>query len=150
MGLSATQYVFNMQALILGCVMLICCVVIQATFVLLVVSKGKTSIKKLRHADHGLQAQVLFIACVLALLMSHLTQIYVWGYALHASDIITNQHQAMVYAGSTYTTVGFITDPLPTQWQLLSVIMATSGLFTFGWSTAVMFILSQALFPAER
>jgi hypothetical protein len=59
-------------------------------------------------------------------------------------------HQAMVYAGSTYTTVGFISDPLPTQWQLLSVIMAVSGLLSFGWSTAVMFILSQALFPAEK
>jgi hypothetical protein len=56
----------------------------------------------------------------------------------------------MVYAGSTYTTVGFVSDPLPTQWQLLSVIMAVSGLFTFGWSTAVVFIISQALFPAEK
>jgi hypothetical protein len=150
MGLSATQYVFNMQALILGCLMLVSCVVIQAIFVLLVVSKGKRSIKNLRRADCDLQAHGVFLVCILLLLSSHLTQIYVWGYALNAYDIIANQHQAMVYAGSTYTTVGFITDPLPTQWQLLSVIMATSGLFTFGWSTAVMFILSQALFPAER
>jgi hypothetical protein len=150
MGLSASQYVFNIQALVLGCLMLVACVVIQASFVFLVVSKGKRSIKNLRRAENDFQAQGVFIACVLILLSSHLIQIYVWGYALHSYDIIANQHQAMVYAGSTYTTVGFITDPLPTQWQLLSVIMATSGLFTFGWSTAVMFILSQALFPAEK
>ena len=150
MGLSASQYVFNMQALVLGCLMLVTCVVIQATFVFLVVSKGKRSIKNLRRAENDFQAHGVFIACVLMLLSSHLIQIYVWGYALHAYDIIANQHQAMVYAGSTYTTVGFITDPLPTQWHLLSVIMATSGLFTFGWSTAVMFILSQALFPEEK
>lgn len=130
--------------------MLVSCVVIQAIFVLLVISKGKLSIKKLKRTDNNLQAHGVFVVCVLLLLISHLTQIYVWGYALNAYDIVANQHQAMVYAGSTYTTVGFITDPLPTQWQLLSVIMATSGLFTFGWSTAVMFILSQALFPAER
>jgi len=150
MGLSATQYVFNMQALILGCLMLVSCVVIQAIFVLLVIAKGKRSIKNLRRADNDLRAHGVFLACILLLLISHLTQIYVWGYALNAYDIIANQHQAMVYAGSTYTTVGFIADPLPTQWQLLSVIMATSGLFTFGWSTAIMFILSQALFPAEK
>ena len=139
-----------MQALVLGCLMLVACVVIQAVFVFMVVSKGKRSIKNLRRTDNDLQAHGVFVACILLLLISHLTQIYVWGYALNAYDIIANQHQAMVYAGSTYTTVGFITDPLPTQWQLLSVIMATSGLFTFGWSTAIMFILSQALFPAEK
>ena len=43
-----------------------------------------------------------------------------------------------------------LVDPLPTQWQLLSIIMAVSGLFAFGWSTAVVFIISQALFPVEK
>jgi hypothetical protein len=32
----------------------------------------------------------------------------------------------------------------------MTVIMAASGFFSFGWSTAVMFLLSQALFPAEK
>jgi hypothetical protein len=84
------------------------------------------------------------------LLISHLVQIYIWGLSLTLFDIIPNSHQAMVFAGSTYTTVGFVTDPLPIQWQLMTVIMAASGFFSFGWSTAVMFLLSQALFPAEK
>jgi hypothetical protein len=50
----------------------------------------------------------------------------------------------------SYTTVGFVTDPLPVHWQLITVIMAASGFFSFGWSTAVMFLLSQALFPSEN
>jgi hypothetical protein len=87
---------------------------------------------------------------VVILLTSHLLQIYVWGLALNLYGVIDSLHKAMVYAGSTYTTVGFITDPLPTQWQLLSIIMAVSGLFAFGWSTAVVFIISQALFPVEK
>jgi hypothetical protein len=28
--------------------------------------------------------------------------------------------------------------------------MAVSGLFAFGWSTAIIFIISQALFPEEK
>ena len=150
MGISATHYVFNFEALILGCFVLLACVVIQAVFVMLVTSKGKSSIRKRVLANNAVWAHICFMACIIVLLTSHLTQIYVWGFVLHAFNIIANQHQAMVFAGSTYTTVGFITDPLPTQWQLLSVIMAVSGLFAFGWSTAVMFILSQTLFPAEK
>jgi hypothetical protein len=84
------------------------------------------------------------------LLISHLVQIYIWGLSLTIFDIIPSQHEAMVFAGSTYTTVGFVTDPLPVHWQLMTVIMAASGFFSFGWSTAVMFLLSQALFPAEN
>ena len=87
---------------------------------------------------------------VYTILVSHLVQIYMWGSALNMFDIITNRHQAMVFAGSTYTTVGFVSDPLSVQWQLMTVIMAASGLFSFGWSTAVMFLLSQALFPSEK
>jgi hypothetical protein len=94
--------------------------------------------------------QVLFFAAILLLLVSHLVQIYMWGTALNIFDIIPNQHQAMVFAGSTYTTAGFVSDPLSVQWQLMTVIMAASGLFSFGWSTAVMFLLSQALFPSEK
>lgn len=150
MGMSATHYVFNFEALILGCLILLACVVIQGLFVLLATSKGKSGIKKFVFTNKTLRAHAVFMACVLILLASHLTQIYVWGIALHTSGIIPNQHQAMVYAGSTYTTVGFISDPLPTEWQLVSVIMGASGLFAFGWSTAIMLMLSQALFPTEK
>jgi hypothetical protein len=50
-------------------------------------------------------------------------------------------------AGSSYTTVGFISDALPVEWQLLIVIMATSGVFAFGWSTSIMFSLSRFVYP---
>ncbi len=150
MEITAGQDVFNFQAFFLGSFVLILCILIQAFFVMVVTSKGKRALISFTSQHQNVRAQLVFVACILTLLLSHLCQIYVWGLALNYSDIIPMAHQAMVYAGSTYTTVGFISDPLPTQWQLLSVIMAVSGLLSFGWSTAVMFILSQALFPDEK
>jgi len=147
---TATNYVFNFDALILGCATILLCLIIQALFVMLVTSKFKTGVRNLINGDRWMLAQVVFFAGILMLLISHLVQIYVWGLALTLFDIIPNQHQAMVFAGSTYTTVGFVTDPLPVHWQLITVIMAASGFFSFGWSTAVMFLLSQALFPSEK
>jgi hypothetical protein len=70
--------------------------------------------------------------------------------ALVWSGAEKNAHQAMVFAGSTYTTVGFANDQLPYSWQLVTIIMATSGLFSFGWSTSVMFLLAQTLYPSQR
>lgn len=150
MEVNALQDVFNFQAFVMGCLVLVACVLIQAIFVLVVVSKCKRAITSLIGEHRNISAHFVFIVGIVLLLTSHLCQIYVWGLALNAYDVIPSLHQAMVYAGSTYTTVGFVSDPLPTQWQLLSVIMAVSGLFTFGWSTAVVFIISQALFPAEK
>ena len=57
---------------------------------------------------------------------------------------------AVIFAGSTYTTVGFTDDPLGAGWQLLAVTMAISGLFSFGLSTSVMFMLAQAVYPGRR
>jgi hypothetical protein len=150
MEVNALQDVFNLQAFFMGCLVLIACVLIQTIFVLLVVSKFKSAISSFIKQDRNTAAHFVFTVGILLLLTSHLCQIYVWGLALNVYDVIPSLHQAMVYAGSTYTTVGFISDPLLTQWQLLSVIMAVSGLFAFGWSTAVVFMISQALFPAEK
>jgi hypothetical protein len=150
MNMTAPNYVFNFDALILGCAMILLCLIIQALFVMVVTSKFKSGVQQLVSSDRWVLAQIVFFAGILLLLISHLVQIYIWGLSLTLFDIIPNQHQAMVFAGSTYTTVGFVTDPLSEHWQLITVIMAASGFFSFGWSTAVMFLLSQALFPSEK
>ncbi len=150
MEVTAGSDVFNLQAFLMGCLVLLICLAIQALFVVLAVSKCKRLISHLIRERQNLQAHFVFLFGILILLTSHLCQIYIWGLALNVYGVIDNMHQAMVYAGSTYTTVGFITDPLQIHWQLLSVIMAVSGLFAFGWSTAIIFIISQALFPEEK
>ena len=150
MEVNAIRDVFNLQALLMGGLVLVICVVIQSLFVLLAVSKCKPNIQLLMSKNKTFLAHFIFLLGIVILLASHLLQIYVWGLSLNLYGVIDSLHNAMVYAGSTYTTVGFITDPLPTQWQLLSIIMAVSGLFAFGWSTAVVFIISQALFPVEK
>ena len=150
MEISAVRDVFNLQAFLIGCLVLVLCLVIHAVFVLFVSVRSKKIIKDFTAEKKHLKAQLFFLIGIIILLASHLLQIYIWGLALYLFEIIKNEHEAMVYAGSTYTTVGFVSDPLPMQWQLLSVIMAVSGLFAFGWSTAIMLILSQALVPSEK
>lgn len=142
--------VFNLRALLVGCSAMLICLVVQASGAHIVTLRLKPILGAFQDAHrHGL-AQLIFMAATLLLLSSHLGQIYIWGLALAWSGAEENIHKAMVFAGSTYTTVGFANDHLPYKWQLITIIMATSGLFSFGWSTSVMFLLAQTLYPSQR
>lgn len=141
--------IFNGQALLIGCSALLMCLAAQGGTVVLVMTQFKGRIRLLVTEDRGLLAHVLFFSAILTLLLSHMVQIYIWGLFLYLPGIVPNIHQAMILAGSTYTTVGFATDNLALNWQLLSVTMAVTGLFAFAWSTSIMYALSQQLYRSE-
>lgn len=141
--------IFNGTALIIGCSALLMCLAVQGGTVVLVMTQFKGRIRRLAMQNRGIVAHVLFFSAILTLLLSHLAQIYIWGLFLFLPGIVPNVHQAMILAGSTYTTVGFATDNLALNWQLLSVSMAVTGLFAFAWSTSIMYGLSQQLYHSE-
>lgn len=147
---NASPEVFNLPALAIGCLTMLLCLTIQASAAHTVSLRMKPLIQHFTAKRHGYLAQAIFLCSALLLLVSHLFQIYIWGLLLYETGVMANEHQAMVFAGSTYTTVGFTNDPLPLNWQLVTIIMATSGLFSFGWSTSVMFLLAQTLYPSQR
>lgn len=45
---------------------------------------------------------------------------------------------ALLFAGSCYTTVGFVPDTLPMGWKSLAFFISFSGLFCLAWTTSVM------------
>lgn len=144
------ENVFNMRALAVGCMLLPLCLIVQAAGAHIVTLHLKPLIGAMQSRRRHWIAQLFFLASAFILLASHLLQIYLWGQALYLAGAENNLHQALVFAGSTYTTVGFANDPLMLSWQLVTIIMATSGLFSFGWSTSVMFLLAQTLYPSQR
>jgi hypothetical protein len=87
---------------------------------------------------------------VFVLTISHLIEIFIWGYALSLAGLVPNIHQAMVFAGSTYTTVGFGTNPLPVSWDLVMVVIALNGMIAFGWSISVLFGMTQIVHLAHK
>jgi hypothetical protein len=147
---SLADNVFNWPAVLLGGTIMLVCLVVQAGFVVAVMTVAKSWIRILVAGKKMARAQVVFFLGILVLLLSHLAQIYIWGVAINMAGIVANVHTALILAGSTYTTIGFATDTLPQHWQLLLVIMATSGFFGFGWSTSIMFSLSRFLYPMEN
>ncbi len=128
---------------------MLACLAVQAGFVVTVMTVAKARIRTLITARKKVKAQAVFFIGILVLLLSHLAQISIWGVALYLSGLLPNVHSAIIFAGSTYTTIGFAANPLPLQWQMLLVIMAVNGVFSFGWSTSIMFNLSRFLYSVE-
>lgn len=63
-----------------------------------------------------------------------------WGYF---AGQLKPLNAAVIFAASIDTTLAFSPVALAPRWQLATIILATAGLFCFGLSTSVMFILGQ-------
>lgn len=147
--MDASPDILNWPAFLIGCAALLVCLSVQGSTVTLVMSLFKNKVRAAVSDKRNLAAHVLFFAAIVVLLTSHLLQIYIWSLFLYFPAIVDNIHRAVLLAGSTYTTVGFASVPLPLRWQLLEVTMAVTGLFAFAWSTSIMYALSQQLYPSE-
>lgn len=82
--------------------------------------------------------QLFFGWLVFLMLLTHLSAVIAWAIALKALHAMADFRTALYFAGETYTTVGYGDIVLPTEWRQLSLFIAISGLFSFGWTTGVL------------
>ena len=137
---NASAYVYNPDALAFSALILFGTLTFHA-FYLIVVNRGflhaVRRAREVRHLRFALEMSFLVGAFVLS--AAHIVEIFLIGYTINLFDLVPNIHQAIVFAGSTYTTVGFGSDPLPQNWQLIMVTIALVGLLTVAWTTSVLF-----------
>lgn len=81
---------------------------------------------------------VWFFLVILGLALSHLVSILLWSIELRAFGLFDSLVDALLFAGSCYTTVGFIPDNLPSGWKMLALFISLSGLFSLALSTAAV------------
>jgi hypothetical protein len=146
---NSSQYVFNADALLFGGAMLFLILVLHATYMFLVTRQYEKITDALIAAKRYGWIQPVFYVMAFILALSHLLEIYIWGLALNLSGLIPNAHQAMLFAGSVYTTLGFTNNPLPLSWDLVMVVIALSGMISFGWSISVLFGMTQIIHTAR-
>jgi hypothetical protein len=80
---------------------------------------------------------------VFGLFLAHLAEIVIWGSALYLFHLLPNLGDSILFAGSTYTAMGFMEDILPNGWKMLAVIIAFSGMFAFAWTASVMISMTK-------
>lgn len=105
-----------------------------------IVRRYRRSAKGLRlEASHPFWATVLFSWTILLMLVLHLIDTTIWAGVIHGLGLAQSFRDGLYLAASDYTTLGIANIALGEGWRELGPIIAISGLFTFGWTTSVMF-----------
>lgn len=81
-------------------------------------------------------ALYFFFHAVVGLAFVQLGAIGLWAVLLRVIGIVPDTVQALLFAGSCYTTVGIVSDIAKDHWRLLPIVIAVSGIFSFALSTA--------------
>src|SRR5271163_812282 len=93
----------------------------------------------LEHANHPFWASLQFCRAVLLMLVLHIVDMSIWASMLTRLGLIPDARTSLYFTANSYTTLGYGGMPLGFGWRELGPMMAISGLFTFAWTTGVMF-----------
>ncbi len=93
----------------------------------------------LQHANHPFWASLQFGRAVLLMLVLHVVDMCIWATMLNRLGLVPDVRNSLYFTANSYTTLGYGNMPLGLGWRELSPMMAISGLFTFAWTTSVMF-----------
>jgi UDP-N-acetylmuramyl pentapeptide phosphotransferase/UDP-N-acetylglucosamine-1-phosphate transferase len=75
--------------------------------------------------------------------LTHIFEIIFCGFVLWALNLLSGINESILFAGSTYTAMGFMDDILPIGWKMLAVTIAFSGMFTFAWTASAMVSMTK-------
>src|SRR5664279_917795 len=88
-----------------------------------------------------LHANAIFGWITYLILMLHIIEVCIWATILNVLHLTPDLHDAIYFCANSYTTLGLGDVLVPHAWREISPIMAMSGLFTFGFTTGVLFNL---------
>jgi hypothetical protein len=85
-----------------------------------------------------------FYVTFVFLAMTHLLEILFWSFFIMGLGLMKLPVDALLFAGSCYTTVGFESDNLISGWKSFAFFISFSGLFSLAWTTSIMFGMTSA------
>jgi len=86
----------------------------------------------------AVKARLVGYACILIMVAGHLTEIVIWATSLVMTGLIPSMNTALYYCGSTYTTLGYGSDPMANGRNAITVVIALSGMLTIAVTTSIL------------
>ena len=74
----------------------------------------------------------------------HIAEVLIWAALIYQLNLLHNVIDAILFAGSCYTTLGFVEDVLPNGYKTLAFFISFSGLFSLAWTTSIMISMTNA------
>lgn len=83
-----------------------------------------------------------YFLAITYLMIVQIIVIILWGLALHGLALVKDPMDAIMFAGSCYTTMGIVTEVMPLGWKFIAIVIALSGLFAIALATSSMINMS--------
>lgn len=112
----------------------------HALFAELVFSIHGRFMDPLLNKGRAFHARLVGYLCILIMVVGHLMEIVIWASSLVMTGLIPSMNSALYYCGSTYTTLGFGSDPFQHGRSAITVVIALSGMLTVAVSTAILML----------
>ena len=126
-------------AISLGSLILVTLVLFHGMGVHYILAYHKGGVLRLRSGrPHHLMAVALFASAIFLLLTLHIAGVIAWSVILTNLGLIAHAKDAIYFCANAYTTLGYGTVDLDSNYRIISPIIGISGLFTFAWTTSAM------------
>lgn len=93
---------------------------------------------------------VTMIAAVFLIVVLHGIEAVTWAAAYLSLGAIPDSKSAMLYSLGAMTGFGGGSVSLPPHWQMMGVLQSLAGVLLFGFTTAFMFAMFQAVWPSQQ
>jgi len=93
---------------------------------------------------------LMMSAAVLLIVVLHGLEAMTWALAYQLLGAIPSTKSAMLYSLGAMTGFGAGNVSLPPNWQMMGVLQSLAGVLLFGFTTAFMFAMFQAVWPSQQ
>lgn len=130
--------IFYLRDFLVGIIGLTIILIFHGACIIRLVHRFELLEIKLMKNGHYTKVLFNFYLTFIAVAMVHIIEITLWALGIISLGLIESGTDALIFAGSCYTTVGFVEDLMPPDWKFLALFISFSGLFTLAWTTSSM------------
>jgi len=140
--LTETTYTTSFEEIAWGALLVGATMMIHGVAMIAIIAwynRFKPALEKSASVVHGIGALIISSWLIV---LSHLLEVLIWSGFFLWKGAMPNRSVSFYFSLMEYTTVGSNYN-LPLKWRLLEGMLATAGLLTFAWSTAILLTLAQ-------
>jgi hypothetical protein len=135
--------------LAIGCCMILATTVVHGFATLVgtrILRRHYARLSRRRSDLHDTMAIALY---VLWLFLATVTEVWMWAGLYSFLGVLGSLEEALYFSTVTFSTLGYGDIVLGPSWRLLAAFQAANGLFLFGWSTALVFLVVERLYEVR-
>ena len=139
-----------LQQLGLGCAMILATTMLHGLASLIGVRLLKGHYLAAERPPSSLHDTIVVAVFVLWLFLAMIAEVWLWAGLFLYLGALGTLEESLYFATVTFSTLGYGDVVLDKSWRLLGSFAAANGLFLFGWSTALVFVVVQRLHVFDR